>query len=965
MGVEKDFQKHFENFLGNVHKYEKYSNNDITDKDYYFIESDIIDYIKKRQPYDYRILENNYGDDATGEIIRALKEELDRKPLWIIFRHGLVVREIKFDLFDRIPRSSESKENPLNNKISFIPQLIINDEEKPDIVIFLNGLPIIVIELKHEKNQNIHDAVKQFNDRNHDDLIFRLPFLYIASDTSEVKVATDPSGEEKFLWYNEGLFNKAHNKGEYPVEYLYRSVLSRENILNIISFYLIHVSNKNTDNIDPYTIFPRYHQSRMVENVCSNLVEFYKDNGFCGRKYLVNHSAGSGKTLSICWLADRLNSLYLAGTDKKIIDIVFILTDRKALDKNIKDDMVKFTHLDGKVKYAIKSGDLPRFVRKRIPIIVTTMQKINWILDELKNEPSLKEINTAFLIDEAHRSQDGSSGTNIRNLFKEDEPDIPFREEDEEDIVNGEIEKAHLPNLMCVAFTATPVKSTLQLFGTPFDVYSESEAIQEGYILDVASSIISYKTLYNLESRIINRKDRKLFQPGILSKMLKNVAYQDKGLIQYKAELMLRIFIEDVYNLIDKKAKAMIVTSSRIAGLFYYEVFKEKLKEKREINPDLYDFDVLYAFSDFTHPETGKDITEKGKNFLQQNELIEDLFNTDRYRLLVVADKFQTGFDQPLLAAMFLDKPVSDKNAVQTVSRLNRCHENKDKVVVVDFTNNASEIIKAFKKYRDSTPYEPVEPDYEKLDELYNEIISYSIFNQQTAEATIAILKKNSDAEIQSCIQELRMLFFSRIKDFESGKEYVNKLSRFNKLAVFLSNFFTIEHDKDIFSDFCMLVYPQLFKKGGESELKKIIKNIYVSRGLVKYTGIKKLKGKYKKKKGCGVSEFPPIEKVTIKEMLDDIKEKYSISEKEAIVIREVCEEKMNDDTIKKIIINNLHDTSYLFNHYKRDIRDSIENSYEKRKLSACLIDEKYTDKGSIFDIMSHTVIKLTADECA
>ena len=217
------------------------------------------------------------------------------------------------------------------------------------------------------------------------------------------------------------------------------------------------------------------------------------------------------------------------------------------------------------------------------------------------------------------------------------------------------------------------------MFGPAFDTYSEAEAIAEGYIVDVAASIISYKTLYNLHCAIVLPPDEERVYPkGVVAKALQAVAFQDDGLIQYKAEVLLRIFEEDVKPLIGGRAKAMIVATSRVAGLRYFHIIREKLKERGA------DYKVLYAFSDFVHPETNEAISEHAVNELKEGELIEERFEGDDYRLMIVANKFQTGFDEPLLAGMFLDKPVVDRNAVQTVSRLNRCHEGKRNVVVVD-----------------------------------------------------------------------------------------------------------------------------------------------------------------------------------------------------------------------------------------------------------------------------------------
>jgi len=362
----------------------------------------------------------------------------------------------------------------------------------------------------------------------------------------------------------------------------------------------------------------------------------------------------------------------------------------------------------------------------------------------------LKKLRVAFLIDEAHRSQEGKMATAIRTPFRtgkaaeHDEEEEPQREpdkatltspaspdaenateqEDPQDAIAGII-REHDLNQLFVAFTATPSPATVQLFGQPFDAYSEAEAIAEGYIVDVAQSIISYKTLYNLHCPIIPMgEEEKLYPAGVVAQALKNVAFQDWELVQYKSEVMLRIFEQQVMPLIGGRAKAMIVATSRVAGLLYYETIKEKLRERGA------DYHVLYAFSDFVHPETNKIYTEHSLNGLNEGEVIEDRFEQESYRLMVVASKFQTGFDQPLLAGMFLDRPVADRNAVQTVSRLNRCHKDKDKVIVVDFTNNAMAILKAFSKYRHGTPHEPDEPDSQRCLDLYEEILACNVFGQ-------------------------------------------------------------------------------------------------------------------------------------------------------------------------------------------------------------------------------------------
>ncbi|MBP7652031.1 type I restriction endonuclease subunit R [Candidatus Dependentiae bacterium] len=957
-GPEKKFQNHIAKFLLREHHYSLLDQTDITDTDYYIAEEHLITFIKTTQKQTYQKLEEQYSADARNEILRSLKKELQFTPLWLIIRQGLTVRDLEFKLFYPKPRSKESIANEYykENRIAFKDELQIKDSKRPDFVLYLNGLPIITIELKHEKNQTLHDAVHQYACRNHTDKIFQLPFIHIAADNSDVMIATDPSVENNFRWYNSGLTNERITDDEYPIEYLYRNVLSQESIFEMLSFYLIYVPVK--DNEKSFTIFPRYHQSRMVNKVENDILEHYTKTNNLGKKYLINHSAGSGKTLSICWLADKLHSLYNQTTNEKAVNMIFILTDRKSLDKNIRDDMDKFTHLKDIAAYAKKSSDLKKYIcETKEQIIVSTIQKFDYILEEIKNNQELKSVRVAFLLDEAHRSQEGKMGTAIRAPFRDKDvaDDTDETESDDEENI-ARIIKAYDHNQMFVAFTATPSPATLQLFGEPFDIYSESEAITEGYILDVAENIISYQTLYNLHCSFIpNQDDEKLYPKGVVAKALKNVAYQDSELIQYKSEVMLRIFEEKIKPLINGKAKAMIVTSSRIAGLTYFNIIKKKLEERHYC-----DYKALYAFSDFTLPDTNELITEYAVNELNPGEDIEERFEKDEYRIMIVANKFQTGFDQPLLAGMFLDKPVMDRNAVQTVSRLNRCHNDKKSVVVVDFTNNAKAIMKAFKKYRKGKPFEETEPDKEKCVQLYNEIMAYELFTNSDAEKIVELLAENEDAQIQYFVNALRNRFNNKIHDSDNRKEFVYLLERFVKSYYFLACFFQYSNEINKFAVFSEYVGSQLIKIGTVSDLMKRMRNTQVVKAYVKYTGEVRMPDGQIKTKGGGQNQGGkiPIKKISVQDMINEIKEKFKITDEEALYIKKITDEKIQDTRILNTIELHKDDTLYLENTYSKQINKDIQDAFEDNGKVETLVDPKYIEPGAIIDIMAYLIIQ-------
>lgn len=489
----------------------------------------------------------------------------------------------------------------------------------------------------------------------------------------------------------------------------------------------------------------------------------------------------------------------------------------------------------------------------------------------------------------------------------------------------------------------------------PFDTYTEAEAIQEGYIVDVAASIISYKTLYNLHCHFVPPPDEeeRVYPKGVVAKALMNVAFQDDGLIQYKAEVMLRIFEEQVMPLIGGRAKAMIVTSSRVAGLRYFHIIREKLKERGA------KYKALYAFSDFTHPETNAEVREHAVNELKEGELIEERFEGEDYRIMIVASKFQTGFDQPLLAGMFLDKPVVDRNAVQTVSRLNRCHEGKKGVIVVDFTNNAAGILKAFQKYRKGTPFPPTEPDEELVPRLYKEILGAGVFMQKDAADFVKLVATGTDAHVQFFVNGLRTRFQTKLPGNEDRKTFVYLLARHVKAFHFLTCFFTYTPELRDFAAFAEYIGPQLIKIGSVSDLMKQIRQTEVIKAAVEYQGVTTSAGSVKLKLGKGkAGGGAPVRKVTVQDMIDEIHSKFQITDEEALCIKQVTEEKVADPVIRTTVIAHRGDRVYLEGPYHGQVNGEIRNAYDQRARYEELADPKYTDTGGIFDIMAVTVIQ-------
>lgn len=977
------FQEHICTHLEQVQGYRRLRADELADTQHHLIEADFIGFITDTQAEKYAHIERDYKSDTNREIVRALHEALERTPLWLLMRQGLTVRGTLLELYKPKPRSTTTPEQAAayaQNRFAFKKEYLYNPHtvERVDLVLWLNGLPIIVVELKHEdEGQNCEDAIyESFLPRDLHNALYNYPFLYVAASNTEVKVATDPRLAERFSWFNAALVNVAETEGEYPVEHLYRHAFSKENIAKYLEHYLVYVPAKDESTTEGVriiapakTLFPRYHQLRASKAVGQAALAQMNAHGSLGDRYLINHSAGSGKTFTIAWMADVLDSLYTAD-NKKVYDNIIILTDRRSLDKNIKDDLELFDHLRSKLNFAKHSGDLAKFLEADRDIIVSTLHKFTHIQEKLNSSALLKNRKVAFLIDEGHRSQDGKMALTMRKFFTADgsESEQETDEEGSSDAIADELGALNTSNQTFVAFTATTTPKTVTSFGEPFDVYTEDEAIQEGYILDVAQQIISYETLYNLALR--KAIPEKTFPSGTVSKLLKQIAYNDDELIQYKSEVIISLFEEHVGPALNGLAKAMVVASSRPAGMKYFKNLQAIIEEKE------LPYKVLFAFSDYIDPVTNSPVEEAVLNELNTThggKVIEEVFEQKDHRILVVANKFQTGFDQPMLSAMFLDKVVSGVNAVQTVSRLNRKAPGKEQadILVVDFTNNADDIFKAFNKHRKGSPYKESKPDPKVLQELFDAVDGFEVYSKEQVAAYIAAYikaeqeararKSNADALLSNINQTYRTQFKERLPDIDAQKNYIGLLSRYTKLYYFIAQFYELEQHLHEFIVFAEAVSSMLLKRGRTSELTQLMKYVELSKGAVRYEGPKKnpiLSEVPKPRSGqtSVAGNEPP--RTTIEAALKGILEQFTISDEEALVIREICTEVSNHYEIKERIIANRENEDYLTQTARPKVRQEITGAYLSRELWQKLEDPMYTDRGGIISLMGRAVIE-------
>lgn len=637
-----------------------------------------------------------------------------------VLRKGLEVEDAHFTLLYQLPMASSSKavkENFERNEFSVTRQVKYNLEnlrEEIDMVLFINGIPISTLELKNQwTGQSAKvQGIKQYKydrDINQPLLNFGRCLVHFAVDPDEVYMTTKLDGNKTFfLPFNLG---NNHGKGNPPnpfghkTSYLWNEIFTRESLVNIIQHF-VRFDGKSSDALSKRTLyFPRYHQLKVVRRILDHAVK----NGL-GHTYLIQHSAGSGKSNSITWLAYQLIEAYPVsdnvsgskGTQNPLFDSVIVVTDRRLLDKQLRENIKEFSEVKNIVAPAYSSRELQENLEQGKKIIITTIQKFPFIVDGIAD---LSEKRFAVIIDEAHSSQSGTAAGTMNQAMG-----IALNEDEEEDaqdkILKAMQARKMKGNASYLAFTATPKNATLEKFGTkqpdgtfdPFDLYSMKQAIEEGFILDVLSNYTTYKSYYEIEKSIADNPE---FDKTKAQKKLRAYVEREKSTIATKADIMLEHFITKVYNAkkLKGKAKAMVVTQNIESAIRYYKALTGILKEKG--NP----FKIAIAFSGKKIVD-GIEYTESDTNGFAEKDT-KDKFDSDDYRLLVVANKYLTGFDQPKLCAMYVDKKLQGVMAVQALSRLNRSADKLGKktedLFILDFFNKVEDIKTSFDPFYTST----------------------------------------------------------------------------------------------------------------------------------------------------------------------------------------------------------------------------------------------------------------------
>ncbi|WP_345992713.1 DEAD/DEAH box helicase family protein [Chryseobacterium sp. Chry.R1] len=717
-----------------------------------------------------------------------------------LLRKGLAVDDAQFTLFYVAPlqNSSQSiKDNFESNQFSVTRQLrysVANPLEEIDMVIFINGIPISTIELKNQwtgQNAKVHgvDQYKYKRDTTQPLLNFGRCIVHFAVDTDEMYMTTKLDGAKTlFLPFNLGNnFGKGNppNPFGHKTSYFWQDVLCRESIANIIQHFVRFDGNEN-DALNKKTLFfPRYHQLDVVRRLMKDTIQ----KG-AGETYLIQHSAGSGKSNSITWLAYQLIEAYpendvVAGnksTNQPIFDSVIVVTDRRLLDKQLRDNIKEFSEVKNIVAAAYSSADLKTALENGKRIIVTTIQKFPVIVKDI-SDMSNKQF--AVIIDEAHSSQSGSSADKLNEAIGNKGEDQDY-EDYQDKILQAMQARKMTKNASYFAFTATPKNNTLEKFGKkqedgsfkPFHLYSMKQAIEEGFILDVLANYTTYKSYYELEKSI---EDNPLFDTSKAQKKLKAYVEKHKQTIGTKAEIMLDHFTSSVVNTkkLKGKAKAMVVTQSIESAIRYYKSLTELLMKKG--NP----FKIVIAFSG-TKTVDGIEYTEAQMNGFAESET-KDKFDEDEYRILVVANKYLTGFDQPKLSAMYVDKKLQGVLAVQTLSRLNRSANKLDKrtedLFVLDFFNSVEDIKTSFDPFYTSTTLNSA-TDINVLHELKDSLDDSGIYEQAEVEDFNEKYFNKVDAQFLSPIIDVAaQRFISDLElDDNQKADYKIKAKQFVKI---------------------------------------------------------------------------------------------------------------------------------------------------------------------------------------
>lgn len=828
MHTEKDFEDAIEAALLNNGGYHQ-GDPVAYDTERALFPVDMQGFVTATQPKIWAYLQSLHKDKTPAVLIDSLAKELDSKGMLGVLREGFKCsgKTVKAAFFaPNTGMDPQAQERYQANQLSVTRQVNTKSGAIPDLVLAVNGLPIATLELKNVMSATrwtVEHAKNQYKfERDPREKLFTFKqrcLVHFAVDTEQVFMTTKLEGKSTFfLPFNRGYDHGAGNPpvaGDVRTAYLWHEVLARDSLLDILARFM-HLQVEETTvatekglkrHVKETMIFPRYHQLDAVRK----LVGHAQVQG-SGHNYLVQHSAGSGKSNSIAWLAHRLSSLHNAG-DEKIFHTVVVITDRRVLDKQLQDTIFQFEHKLGVVqKIDENTQQLAKALADGVPIIISTIQKFPFItraIQTLEKKGEGVNIATAgkrfaVIVDEAHSSQSGETAMELKSILNKDGIESAIAAQlldDEDESLSNEAQRAMLreqlkrtrqPNLSFFAFTATPKYKTLAVFDepgengeAPFHHYSMRQAIDEGFILDVLQGYTCYKRYYKLIQDV--EDDPAVPRKKAARALARFVDLHDYNIGQ-KVEIIVEHFIAHTRHKIGGRAKAMVVTGSREHAVRYKLAFDQYIKDNKITGVrSLVAFSGEISLTD----HAGKTFTEVTMNDgIKETELPEK-FNTEEYQVLLVAEKYQTGFDQPLLHTMYVDKRLSGIQAVQTLSRLNRTTRGKENTFVLDFVNEPEDIYAAFKPYYEFTPMgDDVDPQH--INELAHTLAGWQVYTQFEINDWCEIWFRNRMQPTGGEHKQLNAIIDMAVERFkqldeEEQDEFKSQLVSFRNLYMFLS----------------------------------------------------------------------------------------------------------------------------------------------------------------------------------
>ena len=765
------------------------------DREYCVDLAQLVAFLNETQPELAAQLELGEDGPTRRRFLARLQGEITKQGTIYVLRKGLKHGALDLDLFYGTPSPGNTRavERYAQNRFSVTRQFRYSRDETQlalDLGLFINGLPVATFELKNNlTKQTVADAVQQYQrDRDKREKLFEFGrcVAHFAMDDQEVRFCTHLKGKASWFLpfdkgWNDGAGNPPNPDG-IKTDYLWKQILTRDGLTDILENYaqVVETKDEKTGRKKRAQIWPRYHQLDVVRRLLADAGE----HG-AGKRYLIQHSAGSGKSNSIAWLAHQLVGLRKG--DAEVFDSVIVVTDRTILDKQIRDTIKQFAQVGSTVGHAKHSGDLRKFIAAGKKIIITTVQKFPFILEEVGAEHRGRSF--AIIIDEAHSSQGGKTSAAMSVALAEGGEGEP--DELVEDKINRLMEdKKLLQNASYFAFTATPKNKTLEIFGIPepqsdgtkkfrpFHSYTMKQAIQEGFIRDVLKNYTPVHSYYKLVKQVEADPE---FDTKRAKKKLRRFVESNDHAIRLKAEIMVDHFHEQVLALkkLGGEARAMVVTGGIERAIQYFHAISEYLVERKSQHK------AIVAFSG-EHEYAGIKVTESSLNGFPSGQ-IEDRIAEKPYRILICADKFQTGYDEPLLHTMYVDKPLSGIRAVQTLSRLNRAHPKKDEVFVLDFMNDTDTIQKSFADYYRTTVLAD-ETDPNKLHDLKSALDDSQVYDEAQVQEFVELYLRGADRDQLDPILDACVATYRSDLDEDAQVEFKGKAKAFTRTYGFLSS---------------------------------------------------------------------------------------------------------------------------------------------------------------------------------